>query len=82
MLTLAHIVNPVTVSERSDLFVAQPVTFETMRRAREAARPEVEVALLTAQEAGRSAAARIEPVWSPLHGGPVDRGSHCTSLQG
>ena len=49
MLTLAHIVNPVTVSERSDLFVAQPVTFETMRWAREAARPEVEVALLTAQ---------------------------------
>ena len=49
MLNACPLVNPVTVSERSDLFVAQPVTFETMRRAREAARSEVEVALLTAQ---------------------------------
>lgn len=49
MLSLAHIVNPVIVPEQSDLFVAQPVTFETMRRAREAARSEVELTLLTAQ---------------------------------
>ncbi len=33
-MKIAHIINPVKVSEQSDLFVAQPITFETMRRAR------------------------------------------------
>lgn len=47
----AHIVNPVVVPPASDLFVAQPVTFETMRRARAAAAGTVEVELFTAQYA-------------------------------
>lgn len=33
-LKIAHIVNPVKVTEQSDLFVAQPITFETMKRAK------------------------------------------------
>lgn len=33
--SIAHIVNPVAVDRTSDLYVAQPVTFETMRRARQ-----------------------------------------------
>ena len=49
MLSFAHIVNPVIVSESSDLFLAQPITFETMRRARAAARDVADVALLSAQ---------------------------------
>ena len=49
MLTIAHIVNPVRVSEDSDLFIAQPVTFEAMRRAREYAQATCEVRLLTTQ---------------------------------
>jgi hypothetical protein len=47
----AHIVNPVVVPPASDLFVAQPVTFETMRRARAAAAGTVDVELFTAQYA-------------------------------
>ena len=34
MLRLAHIVNPVVVPQSSDLYIAQPITFETMRLAR------------------------------------------------
>jgi len=34
-ITIAHIINPVKVSERSDLYRSQPVTFETMRVASE-----------------------------------------------
>ena len=49
MISFAHIVNPVIVPQHSDLFFAQPITFETMRRAREAARSEDSVALLSAQ---------------------------------
>ena len=49
MLTFAHIVNPVIVPESSDLFVAQPITFETMRRARAAARDVADVTLLSVQ---------------------------------
>lgn len=49
MLSFAHIVNPVIVSESSDLFLAQPVTFETMRRARAVARNVADVVLLSAQ---------------------------------
>ncbi|NCD40631.1 MAG: hypothetical protein EOL88_00915 [Bacteroidia bacterium] len=37
MLKIAHIVNPVKVSSNSDLYFAQPVTFETMRMARDLA---------------------------------------------
>ena len=49
MRTLAHIVNPVAIGETSDLFVAQPITFESMRLAREFARGTVDVSLHTAQ---------------------------------
>jgi hypothetical protein len=46
---IAHIVNPVFVDETSDLFAAQPVTFETMRVARQFAGERVKVELLSAQ---------------------------------
>ncbi|MAM27947.1 MAG: hypothetical protein CMC13_02900 [Flavobacteriaceae bacterium] len=49
MLKLTHIINPVKVSETSDLFVAQPVTFETMRRAKKFASNQIEVNLITTQ---------------------------------
>ncbi len=49
MLRLTHIINPVSVTEASDLFVAQPVTFETMRRAKLFAVNEIEVNLITTQ---------------------------------
>jgi hypothetical protein len=49
MRTFAHIVNPVVVQPTSDLFLAQPITFETMRVARDFARPRVAVQLLTTQ---------------------------------
>ncbi len=35
MIRVAHIINPVKVNEKSDLFVAQPITFETMLRAKQ-----------------------------------------------
>ncbi|MDP9178581.1 MAG: hypothetical protein M3O61_12945 [Gemmatimonadota bacterium] len=46
---IAHIVNPVVVAPESDLFLAQPIVFETMRAAREAASSAVEVELFSAQ---------------------------------
>jgi hypothetical protein len=46
---IAHLLNPVKVPVYSELTHAQPITFETMRVARELARPEVTVELLTAQ---------------------------------
>ncbi|PSR13486.1 MAG: hypothetical protein DA408_10670 [Bacteroidetes bacterium] len=52
MMTLAfsHLVNPVQVGPSSDLYVAQPITFQSMLRAQqEAARHAVEVNLLTTQ---------------------------------
>lgn len=49
MRTFAHIINPVIVQPTSDLFVAQPVTFETMRIARDFAAGQVAVKLLTTQ---------------------------------
>ena len=47
-MRLAHLVNPVMVPPHSDLFLAQPITFETMRRA-QAHAPGLKVELLTAQ---------------------------------
>ncbi len=38
MIKIAHIINPVAVKESSDLFVAQPVTFSTMRHSQSFAR--------------------------------------------
>ena len=49
MRTIAHIINPVIVQPTSDLYVAQPVTFETMRVARDFARGKVGVQLLSTQ---------------------------------
>jgi hypothetical protein len=49
MTRLAHIVNPVIVDERSDLFIAQPITFASMRDARAYASDRVEVELYSAQ---------------------------------
>jgi hypothetical protein len=33
VISIGHVVNPVIVDQLSDLYVAQPITFETMRRA-------------------------------------------------
>jgi len=49
MQKIAHIINPVIVNESSDLFIAQPITFETMRIAKKFARGHVDVALYSAQ---------------------------------
>ncbi|UCC54422.1 MAG: hypothetical protein JSV68_10735 [Anaerolineaceae bacterium] len=49
MLTVAHIVSPVHVDKKSDLFVAQPITFRTMQVARQFARDKVDVRLYSAQ---------------------------------
>ncbi|MBN1953998.1 MAG: hypothetical protein JW900_03005 [Anaerolineae bacterium] len=49
MTAIAHVVNPVQVKESSDLFVAQPITFETMRVARDFAAGQVDVGLFSAQ---------------------------------
>lgn len=46
--TIAHIVNPFKASKASDLFVAQPITFESMLRAKGKAKEVVNVELWTA----------------------------------
>lgn len=46
---IAHLINPVRVQPSSDLFVAQPVTFESIRLARQHAAGSCEVRLLSAQ---------------------------------
>ncbi len=50
-MTIHHIINPVKVGPQSDLYEAQPVTFETMRRAAEYAAPACSVRLLSTQYA-------------------------------
>jgi len=50
-ITIAHVINPFTVGRKSDLFLAQPVTFATMKAAREkvlAAVPDIAVELFAA----------------------------------
>ncbi|NEN93578.1 MAG: hypothetical protein F6K48_33760, partial [Okeania sp. SIO3H1] len=49
VLNLAHIINPVVVPESSDLFVAQPITFQTMKNAQTHAKGKVNVTLYSAQ---------------------------------
>ena len=49
MKKLAHIINPIRVPETSDLFVAQPITFETMRRAKAQATDGLQISLYSAQ---------------------------------
>lgn len=51
MLTIAHIINPVKVGTASDLYHAQPITFETMRQAKTFAEGVVKVELYTTQYA-------------------------------
>lgn len=48
-MKFAHIINPVKVSKSSDLHLAQPITFESMRVAKDVAKNDVEVDLLTTQ---------------------------------
>ncbi len=47
--SLAHIVNPVIVSESSDLYTAQPITFESMRIAKDMAGRDLSINLFSAQ---------------------------------
>jgi len=49
MRKIAHIINPFIVEPSSDLHLAQPITFETMRRARDFAAGGVAVSLYSAQ---------------------------------
>lgn len=49
MNSIAHIIHPVMVKPPSDLIIAQPITFETMRIAREFAQRTVDVTLLATQ---------------------------------
>lgn len=49
MRRIAHIVNPVLVGESSDLYIAQPITFETMRIARDSLARRTDVELFSAQ---------------------------------
>lgn len=49
MTRIAHIVNPVCVNDSSDLFTAQPITFETMRIAQRFARGLVDVSFFSTQ---------------------------------
>ena len=49
MRKIAHIINPFNANPSSDLSTAQPITFESMRRAKEKAKDLVEVELWSAQ---------------------------------
>lgn len=52
LLHLAHIINPFEAEPSSDLFTAQPITFQSMINAKEQAKDVVQVELLAAQFAG------------------------------
>lgn len=49
MIRVAHIINPVKVNEKSDLHVAQPITFETMLRAKQNSEFNNQIELYTTQ---------------------------------
>jgi hypothetical protein len=49
MVKIAHIINPVIVSPSSDLYLAQPITFESMKIAKEQAKKSADISLLSAQ---------------------------------
>ncbi|NVK66517.1 MAG: hypothetical protein HWE22_18135 [Flavobacteriales bacterium] len=49
MRKIAHIINPFNANPSSDLYTAQPITFESMRRAKERVSGRVEVELWSAQ---------------------------------
>jgi len=48
-IKIAHIIKPCKVSIESDLYTAQPITFESLRIAKEYSKNEVEVTLFTSQ---------------------------------
>lgn len=48
-MKIAHILTPVIVDKSSDLFIAQPITFESMRRAKQLVSAETSVELFSAQ---------------------------------
>lgn len=48
-MTIAHIINPVQVSPKSDLYIAQPITFQSLLVAKEFAKTQLSIALYTAQ---------------------------------
>lgn len=47
-MQIAHIINPVVPPSNSDLDVAQPITFESMRQAKSSVKDKIEVELLAA----------------------------------
>jgi hypothetical protein len=49
MRTLAHIINPFIADKSSDLFVAQPITFQSIVNAKKNSEKEVNVSLFSAQ---------------------------------
>ncbi|MBW2937730.1 hypothetical protein KXJ69_06400 [Aureisphaera sp. CAU 1614] len=49
MVSITHIVNPVKVPESSDLFRAQPITFDSMRRAKDFVGNAMEINLISTQ---------------------------------
>ena len=51
MASFAHIINPVSVPPDSDLYRAQPITFASMKAARDFARGQAHVTQFTAQYA-------------------------------
>jgi len=50
MISFAHIINPVQVDETSDLHLAQPITFETLRIARQFSEGTADVKLYAIQD--------------------------------
>jgi hypothetical protein len=49
LYTVAHIINPFNADPASDLFTAQPITFASMRYAKQRAKHSVQIELYTAQ---------------------------------
>lgn len=49
MLQISHIINPFIAPESSDLYTAQPITFESMRRAKNKAQDIADIRLFSAQ---------------------------------
>ena len=49
MISIAHIINPVPVAEKSDLHIAQPITFKTMTIARQYAHDHANIKLYAVQ---------------------------------
>ncbi len=71
MLRIAHIINPVSAKPPSDLVVAQPITFESMRAARQFAlqNEDIAVDLFAVGYAEDTAVAPADFIWLP----PLER---------